>query len=111
MNEESLTGILPKQWAAWRNETDGLYIQVKPIRLSKHALGYVTKRGFSVAEVEDAIGTCPWGAAELGRLDCRKAFAYGRDWNGKRYATKQVRPVFVEEAQETVVITVYTYYF
>lgn len=27
------------------------------------------------------------------------------------YATKQVRPVFVEEAGEVVVITVYTYYF
>src|SRR6266403_814380 len=27
------------------------------------------------------------------------------------YATKQVRPVFVEEAAEIVVVTVYTYYF
>jgi len=27
------------------------------------------------------------------------------------YATKQVRPVFVEEATEIVVVTVYTYYF
>lgn len=27
------------------------------------------------------------------------------------YATKQVRPVFVDEANEIVVITVYTYYF
>ena len=33
-----------------------------------------------------------------------------KDWNGKVYATKQVRPVFVEEAGEIVVITVYTYY-
>ena len=32
-------------------------------------------------------------------------------WNGKTYATKQVRPVFVEEATEVVVVTVYTYYF
>lgn len=30
---------------------------------------------------------------------------------GKVYATKQVRPVFVEEATEVVVVTVYTYYF
>jgi len=27
------------------------------------------------------------------------------------YVTKQVRPVFVEEAMEIVVVTVYTYYF
>ncbi len=31
--------------------------------------------------------------------------------NGKVYPTKQVRPVFVEEAAELVVITVYTYCF
>jgi hypothetical protein len=84
---------------------------MKPIRFSKHAMGYTASRGFTVAEVEDAIRTCAWGAAELGRLDCRKDFAYGREWNGKVYATKQVRPVFVDEAGEIVVITVYTYYF
>jgi len=27
------------------------------------------------------------------------------------YATKQVRPIFVEEADEIVVITVYAYFF
>jgi hypothetical protein len=84
---------------------------MKPTRLSKHALGYTAKRGFNIAEVETAIRSCPRGAAELGRLDCRKDFAWGREWNGKVYATKQVRPVFVEEAEEIVVITVYTYYF
>ena len=84
---------------------------MKPIRFSKHALGYIAARGFTAAEVEDAIRTCAWEAAELGRLDCRKDFAYGRAWNGKVYATKQVRPVFVDEAEEMVVITVYTYYF
>ena len=84
---------------------------MKTIRLSNHALRYVSKRGFTVAEVEDAIRTSPWGAAELGRLDCQKDFAYGKEWNGKVYATKQVRPVFVEEVGQIVVITVYTYYF
>ena len=84
---------------------------MKPIRFSQHALRYVSKRGFAVVEVEDAIRTSPWGPAELGRLDCRKDFPYNKDWNGKVFATKQVRPVFVEEAGEIVVITVYTYYF
>ena len=74
-------------------------------------MGYTASRGFTVAEVEDAIRTCARGAAELGRLACRKDFAYGREWNGKAYSTKQVRPVFVDEAEEIVVITVYTYYF
>ena len=84
---------------------------MKPVRLSRHALRYVSKRGFSVEEVEDAIRTSPWNPAELGRLDCRKDFTYNKQWNGKIYPTKQIRPVFVEEAGEIVVITVYTYYF
>ena len=84
---------------------------MKPIRLSNHALRYTSKRGFTVAEIEDAIQTSPWTPAELGRLDYRKNFAYGKEWNGKVYATKQIRPIFVEEAEEILVITVYTYYF
>jgi hypothetical protein len=84
---------------------------MKPIRLSAHARGYLRTRGFTATEVEEAIRTSPWQPAELGRLECRKDFPYGRDWNGKSYATKQVRPVFVDEAAEIVVVTVYTYYF
>ena len=84
---------------------------MKPIRLSGHARGYLRPRGFTAAEVEAAIRTSPWQPAELGRLECRKDFSYGSDWNGKFYATKQVRPVFVDEAAEIVVVTVYTYYF
>jgi len=84
---------------------------MKPIRLSAHAGGYLRTRGFTAKEVEEAIQTSPWQPAELGRLECRKDFPYGRDWNGKAYATKQVRPVFVDEAAEIVVVTVYTYYF
>jgi hypothetical protein len=71
----------------------------------------MTRRGFTVAEVEEAIRTMPWQPAELERLECRKDFTYGKEWNGKLYTTKQVRPIFVEEASEIVVVTVYTYYF
>ena len=84
---------------------------MKPIRLSQHALRYTRKRGFTVAEVEDTIRKSPWMPTELGRLACRKNFPYGNEWNGKVYAIKQVRPIFVEEPGEIVVITVYTYYF
>ena len=93
---------------------------MKPIRLSDHALRYTTKRGFTISEVEETIRTSPWMPAELGRLDCRKNFPYRKEWNGRVYATKQVRPIFIEEtavpqAESTgaqiVVIKVYTYYF
>jgi hypothetical protein len=83
---------------------------MKPIRLSAHALSYATKRGFTVAEVEDTIRSGRWEAAELGRVECRKIFPFNREWNKKTYANKEVRPIFVEETDEVVVVTVYTYY-
>lgn len=84
---------------------------MRPIRLSAHAQGYVDRRGFSVDEVKDAIRSAPWQSAARGRLECRKEFSYNAEWNGTYYATKQVRPVFVEEKTEIVVITVYTYFY
>ena len=80
---------------------------MKPVRLSAHALSYAVKRGFTV---EETIQSSPWQPAELVRLECTKNFPFNREWNGRAYATKQVRPIFVEEANEIVVITVYTYY-
>ncbi len=84
---------------------------MKPIRLSRHAYENMHYRGATVQEIEDAIQTAPWEPAEMGRLECRKNYAYNREWNGKYYTTKQVRPIFVEEEQEIVVVTVYVYYF
>ena len=43
-------------------------------------------------------------------MECRKVFPFDREWNGRGYASKEVRPIFVEEADEIVVVTVYTYY-
>ena len=83
----------------------------KPVRLSGHAYGQLTRRGVSEEEVIETIRTSPWQPAELGRQGCRQDFVYGREWNGKFYETKQVRPIFVEEADEIVVVTVYSYYF
>ncbi|MEW6716042.1 MAG: DUF4258 domain-containing protein [Chloroflexota bacterium] len=84
---------------------------MKPILLSKHARENMRFRGATDQEVTEAIQTAPWAPTELGRLECRKDFTYGEDWNGKFYATKQIRPIFVEEPDEIVVITVYVYYF
>jgi hypothetical protein len=50
-------------------------------------------------------------ASRTGTSRLPKDFPYGKEWNGKVYATKQVRAIFVEEVGEIVVITVYTYYF
>ena len=84
---------------------------MKPIRLSGHARDQLWHRGTSEEEIGEAIRTAGWAPAELGRLECRKDFPFGREWNGKVYTIKQVRPIFVEEEREIVVVTVYTYYF
>ena len=46
-----------------------------------------------------------------GRFACSMNFPYSNEWNGNFYETKQVRPIFVDETNEIVVITVYTYFF
>ncbi|MDZ7292761.1 MAG: hypothetical protein ONB44_21700 [candidate division KSB1 bacterium] len=84
---------------------------MKPIRLSGHAQENMRYRGATEPEVIEAIQTAAWSPAERGRLECRKNFAYGQEWNGKFHVTKQVRPIFVEESEEIVVVTVYVYYF
>ncbi len=83
----------------------------KPIRISGHARGRLFKRGATEQEVFDAIQTEPWQPAERGRLECRKNYDFNAEWNGKYYATKQLRPVFVDEPSEIVVVTIYVYYF
>jgi hypothetical protein len=71
---------------------------VKFIRFSQHALGYIAKRGFTIAEVEEAIRSSSWETAEQERLQCHKDFPFGQEWNGQVYAPKMVRPIFVEKA-------------
>ena len=83
----------------------------KPIRLTHHCRMQLAFRGTSQDEILRTIRTTEWQPAELGRLECRKDFLFGRKWNSRRYETKQVRPIFVDEADEIVVITVYVYYF
>ena len=84
---------------------------MKPIRLSQHCRLKMRDRGATEEEILQAIREARWGPADSGRMDCRKDFAFGREWKGRYYATKQVRPIFVEEPEEILVVTVYVYYF
>ena len=83
----------------------------KPVKFSAHAREQMRYRGATEQEVEEAILSSPWEPAELGRWQCLREFPYGREWNGRFCVTKQVRPIFVEEQDEIVVITVYVYYY
>ena len=84
---------------------------MKPIRFSGHARQQLVRRGVLADEVLAAIRTAKWQSAQGNRLECRRDFPFEREWNGKFYQTKQVRPIFVDQADEIVVITVYSYYF
>lgn len=85
--------------------------RAKPIRLSGHASAQILFRGATEDEVPDAIRDEPWGPAEFGCLQSHKDYAFNREWNGRMYSTKQVRPIFAEESEEIVVVTFYVYYF
>jgi hypothetical protein len=84
---------------------------VKPIRLSGHAREQLFFRGTTEKEVIETITESQWQPAELGRLECRKDFPYEKEWNKRYYKIKQVRPIFMEEDKEIIVITVYTYFY
>jgi len=83
----------------------------KSIRLSEHAKRQLEYRGATEEEVFDAIRSEPWGSGGLGRLECRKNYGFNAEWNKKYYSTRQVRPIFVDDPEEIVVVTVYVYYF
>ena len=83
----------------------------KSIRFSAHARGYLVRRGFTEEEVEDAIRASVWQPARGGRLEAARDFSYDALWNGTFYTMEKVRPIFVEEQSEIVVVTVYTYFF
>lgn len=84
---------------------------MKAIRLTRHAREQAVERGATEAEVKDAVRKGSREPAKHGRELCRYNFAFGRPWQGRPYAIKQVAPVIKEEAGEIVVITVYTFYF
>ena len=84
---------------------------MKPIRLTKHAREQARERGASDAEVREAIAQGSREPAKHSRELCRYNFAFGKMWQGQSYAVKQVAPVIKDEANEIVVITVYTFYF
>ena len=69
------------------------------------------ERGANEEEVTQAILNGSREIAKRDRILCRYNFSFGQSWNGKKYQIKQVAPVIKETATETIVITVYTFFF
>ncbi|MBF0565261.1 MAG: hypothetical protein HQK89_08465 [Nitrospirae bacterium] len=84
---------------------------MKPIRLSIHAKEQLYFRGIEEEEVIETTSTSQWELAKRERLQASKNYYFGKEWNKKFYSYKQVKPIFIEEETEIVVITVYAYFF
>ena len=64
---------------------------MKPIEMDAHTRFRMGLRGTTEEEVMATLREAKWENARKNRLQCRKSFAYGKQWNGKTYNTKQVK--------------------
>jgi len=83
----------------------------KKIIFTNHALVRITKRGTNKEEVIEAIEFGKREQAKDNKIMCRLNLPYNKIWLDTSYPIKQVVPVIVEEGDEIIVITVYTFYF
>ncbi len=70
----------------------------------------MASRKASEEEVKKTIRETPRLPEEKGRLTCARTFPFYAEHYGRFYRSKDVVPIFVEEAEEIVVITVYTFF-
>ncbi len=66
------------------------------------------------AREDEVIATVEQGEqfpAKKGRTGFRRNFPYNADWNGKRYATKQVEVYAIQEDSNWIVVTIITKFF
>ncbi len=84
---------------------------MKSIRITVHATEQCQERGATEEEIKQAIEKGVREPAQHGRFMYRLNFQYNAQWQRKFYAIKQVAPVVVEEQDEIIVVTVYTFYF
>lgn len=82
---------------------------MKPIVFSRHARWQMAERLVAEQEVIETIDRAPWEPARQGRLRATRWYPFGQERRGTVYRGKDVRAVFVEEADRIVVVTVYAY--
>lgn len=87
------------------------YLRFMQIIFSDHAKQQMIERGASQNEVIEAITNGEAIPAKHGRISYRKNIQYNNKWGGKLYHIKQIMAIVKKEANNIVVITVYTFYF
>lgn len=80
---------------------------MKPIVFTRHAREKMVERLTNEAEVIDAIRETTWQPADKGRHRSSKWYPFRKQHKGTFYAGKDVEPVFAEEPDRIVVVTVY----
>jgi hypothetical protein len=83
----------------------------KEIHFTKHVLDRCSDRGTTEEEIVQAIRESMWKPAKEGKMECRATFTFNAIWGAKFYAKKDVRPIFAENKDSIVVVSVYTYYY
>lgn len=69
------------------------------------------ERGVTKEEVVSAIREGERLSAKKGRVAFRKNFSYNKNWGKKHYHIKQVMPIVIEEKEQIIVITAFSFYF
>lgn len=82
-----------------------------PIELHPHARERAIERGTTEEEIAATVSGGERFPAKLGRTGFRRNFPFHGLWRGRRYGTKQVEAIAVEEAGGWLVLTVWTKYF
>ena len=80
------------------------------VRLHSHARERLAERGATEEEVVATVQSGERFPAKFGRTGFRRNFVFDSEWQGRRYATKQVEAYAVEE-NGWLVITVIVKYF
>ncbi len=85
---------------------------MKQVRFSNHADSQMLLRGATREEVEIAICSGTWERAKFGKFKTSYCFAFNSlsPVNQKFYKFKIVEPIFAEEAESIIIVTVKVYY-
>jgi hypothetical protein len=81
------------------------------MRIHPHARDRMQERGATEREVEGAILRGERFPAKFGRHGFRRNFRFDDDWQGRRYATKQIEVFAVYEDGDWLAISVIVKYF
>ena len=81
------------------------------IQFHPHAKDRMVERGATEAEVAATVEHGERFPAKYGRTGFRRNFLFDGQWQGQRYANKQVEALAVEEPGGWLVITVVVRYF